>query len=310
QDVPFEHLVEVLNPQRSPAYHPLFQVMFALQNTPQAAFDLPGLAMRWRSAPMGTSRFDLFVSLTERPGGGLDGFVEFSTDLFDTGTVEMLIGRWQRLLHAVTTAPDAPISAAEILADEEQEALAGWSVNDQPVPAQTIVEAFTRQDQSRVAVIDGDAHLTFGELSRRAERVARWLVANGVTPEDRVALVLPRSVDLLVGMLGVLMAGGAYVPVDPEYPEARRQVITEGCVLVLDSLPEADEDAPLPVVPASAGAYVMFTSGSTGVAKGVLVTHADVVALALDECFAGGFERVLWHSPQVFDASTYEVWVP
>ncbi|WP_431934286.1 amino acid adenylation domain-containing protein, partial [Nonomuraea jabiensis] len=314
QDVPFEYLVEALNPQRSTAHHPLFQVMLALQNAPMGDIELPGVRVSGEPVRLGVSRMDLTINVMEKPGEdsatGILGWVEYATDLFDPDTVETLMARWVRFLREAVAEPDAPISAAEILADEERDALTEWSVNNQPVPAQTIVEAFARQDRSRVAVIDGGERLTFGELGERAERLARWLVAQGVTPEDRVALVLPRSVDLLVGMLGVLMAGGVYVPVDPDYPEARRETITEGCALVLDSLPEADEDAPLPVVPASAGAYVMFTSGSTGVAKGVLVTHADVVALAADECFAGGFERVLWHSAQVFDASTYEVWVP
>ncbi|WP_431934415.1 amino acid adenylation domain-containing protein, partial [Nonomuraea jabiensis] len=311
QDVPFEYLVEALNPQRSTAHHPLFQVGFALQNAPEADFRLPDLTIDPWLAPLGRSRFDLFVNLTARADtGGIHGFVEYALDLFEPSTVTSLITRWTRLLEAMTADPQQRLSEVSILLDEEREALTGWSVNDQQVPAESIVEVFGRQDRSRVAVVDGAERLTFGELGERAERLARWLVANGVTPEDRVALVLPRSVDLLVGMLGVLMAGGVYVPVDPEYPEARRQIITEGCVLVLDALPDADGDAPLPVVSPLTGAYVMFTSGSTGVAKGVLVSHADVVALALDECFMGGFERVLWHSPQVFDASTYEVWVP
>ncbi|WP_431934553.1 condensation domain-containing protein, partial [Nonomuraea jabiensis] len=217
QDVPFEYLVEALNPQRSTAHHPLFQVMLALQNAPMGDIELPGVRVTGEPVQAGVSRVDLTINLLERgdDSDGILGWVEYATDLFDPGTVETLMGRWQRLLRAVTTAPDSPISAAEILADEEREALAGWSVNDQQVPAETIVEEFARQDRSRVAVIDGDAHLTFGELGERAKRFARWLVAKGVTPEDRVALVLPRSVDLLVGMLGVLMAGGVYAPVDP-----------------------------------------------------------------------------------------------
>ncbi|MEV4021180.1 amino acid adenylation domain-containing protein, partial [Nonomuraea angiospora] len=312
QDVPFEYLVEALNPQRSTAHHPLFQVMLALQNAPMGDIELPGVRVTGEPVQAGVSRVDLTINLLERgdDSSGILGWAEYATDLFDAATVELMMQRWVRLLRSVTAVPDAPISAAEILADEEREVLAGWSVSDQRVPARSIVEVFAGQDRSRVAVVDGGERLTFGELGERSERLARWLVARGVAPESRVALVLPRSVDLLVGMLGVLMAGGVYVPVDPEYPVARRQALTEGCVLVLDCLPDADQQAPLPAVPPSAGAYVMFTSGSTGTPKGVLVSHADVVALALDECFAGGFERVLWHSPQVFDASTYEVWVP
>ncbi|WP_431934529.1 condensation domain-containing protein, partial [Nonomuraea jabiensis] len=310
QDVPFEYLVEALNPQRSTAHHPLFQVMLALQNAPMGDLQLPGVRVVGEPVRLGVSRVDLTVNVAERPEGGVQGWVEFAADLFDPGTVETLMARWVRLLRAVTAAPDAPISHAAIISEAERELLSRWSVNDQPVPARTIPEVLAEHDPVQPAVVHGNDKLTYAELRKRSERLARWLVAQGVTPEDRVALVMHRSVDLLVGMLGVLMAGGVYVPVDPEYPVARRQALTEGCAVVLDSLPDADQHAPLPVVPPSAGAYVMYTSGSTGTPKGVLGTHADVVALAADDCFGTAHERWLWYSPQAFDATTLEVWVP
>ncbi|WP_431934573.1 AMP-binding protein, partial [Nonomuraea jabiensis] len=311
QDVPFEHLVEVLNPQRSPAYHPLFQVIFALQNTPPFSFDLPGLTVRRRVTPTGTSRFDLFVSLTERPGeDGMEGLVEFSTDLFDLGTVQTLIARWQNFLNAVTADPDSRISQAPVLTTAERDTLERWSTSTVTPRVETIPQAFARHVSDRTAVRHGDRELTFAELDARSEEVARWLVAHGVTRESRVALVMPRSVDLLIAMLGVLKAGGVYAPVDPEYPEARRRVVTDQCALVLEALPDADAQAELPAVLPSDGAYVMFTSGSTGTPKGVLGAHADVVALAADDCFGTAHERWLWYSPQAFDATTFEVWVP
>ncbi|MEV4753292.1 amino acid adenylation domain-containing protein [Streptosporangium sp. NPDC049248] len=318
QDVPFEYLVEELNPRRSASHHPLFQVMFALQNAPMGDFELPGVRVADEPAHAGVSRVDLTVNVLERAeqdGGaaGIVGWAEFATDLFDVGTVNGLMARWVRLLEAVTTDPDAPISRAEILTDAEREDLERWSVNERRVPVSTVPQVVAAQDPAGPAVRHGDRELTYQELGEWSDRLAGWLVEHGVRAESRVVLLMPRSADLIVAMLGVLKAGGVYVPVDPEYPSARRRAIIDDCrpVLVLETLPESGGAAKVtvPVRPAG-GAYVMYTSGSAGAPKGVLVTHGDIVALAADECFAAGHERVLWHSPQVFDASTYEVWVP
>ncbi|MCK1815260.1 amino acid adenylation domain-containing protein, partial [Streptomyces sp. XM4011] len=165
-----------------------------------------------------------------------------------------------------------------------------------------------------MAVVSGETELTYAELAERSDRLAGHLRQHGVRPESRVAVLLPRSVDYVVAVLAVVKAGGVYVPVDPEYPPERRRYLLADArpVVVLDALP-ATEDRPEP--PPAGGhplgaAYIMYTSGSTGTPKGVEVTHADIVALTQDPCFAQGHERVLLHSPQVFDASTYELWVP
>ncbi|MCL7021180.1 AMP-binding protein, partial [Vibrio vulnificus] len=212
--------VEVLNPDRGAAHHPLFQVMFALQNTPPADFDLPGLAVRGQTAALGTSRFDLFFSLTERPErGGIDGFVEYATDLFDRSTVDTMVARWLRLLDAVLADPRRRISTAELLTGAERAALLP---RPRPTLDRTVPEVFAAQDPAALA-LDGEERLTYGELDARSDRLASWLIGRGVRPESRVAVVLPRSVDYVVAVLAVLKAGGVYVPVDPGYPVERRE---------------------------------------------------------------------------------------
>ncbi|WP_369265887.1 amino acid adenylation domain-containing protein [Streptomyces harbinensis] len=183
--------------------------------------------------------------------------------------------------------------------------------------ARTVTEFFAAsvaRNPAAVAVVSGETELTYAELAERSDRLAGHLRQHGVRPESRVAVLLPRSVDYVVAVLAVVKAGGVYVPVDPEYPPERRRYLLADArpVVVLDALP-ATEDRPEP--PPAGGhplgaAYIMYTSGSTGTPKGVEVTHADIVALTQDPCFAQGHERVLLHSPQVFDASTYELWVP
>ncbi|MFF1789686.1 non-ribosomal peptide synthase/polyketide synthase [Kitasatospora sp. NPDC058243] len=330
QDVPFEYLVEVVNPARSLAHHPLFQIMLALQNAPLGEFALPGLETGHLEAPTGTARVDLTFSLAEqfRPDGapdGLVGAVEYATDLFDPATVELLFERLARLLRAAVADPDRPISRIDIMpVEERRRLLAGSNGAVAELPGAAVPELFARQvgaTPEAVAVVAGGTELTYRELDLRANRLARALVRQGVRPETPVAVMLDRSAELVVAILAIIKAGGAYVPLDSRFPSSRIDLILResGAALVLTqevttALVQSEAADPSGFeVPCEPGqlAYIMYTSGSTGRPKGVAVTHRDVVGHALTPEFrGGGHERVLMHSPTAFDLSTYELWVP
>ncbi|MGW6919207.1 amino acid adenylation domain-containing protein, partial [Kitasatospora sp. NPDC054939] len=230
QDVPFEYLVEVLNPTRSLAHHPLFQVMLALQNAPEGVFELPGLRVEVAPGRTGTAKFDLFFSLVERRGGageplGIEGAVEYADDLYDPATVTALFERWVRLLEAVVADPDRPIGGHDLLtADEYHRAVDAWNDTAAPVrpdclPALLQERAAATPDAP--ALVAGDTVLSHAELHARANRLAHTLLAHGAGPEHLVALALPRTADLVVALLAVLKSGAAYVPLDPDHPAAR-----------------------------------------------------------------------------------------
>ncbi|MGH3874561.1 MAG: amino acid adenylation domain-containing protein [Pseudonocardiaceae bacterium] len=321
QDVPFEYLVEVLNPTRSLAHHPLFQVLLALQNAPLAGFELPGLGVSVVPVLTGAAEFDLAFSLRERrnPDGspdGIDGVVEYSSDLFDPSTVAALFARWVRLLEGVVADPDRPINRIDILTTHERTRLL-VDYNDTAVPvAQTglpvLFEAQVQATPDAVAVVFGEVTLTYAQLNARANRLAHALIARGVGPEQFVALALPRSPELVISLLAVLKAGAGYLPLDPEYPVARTRFMlhnTRPTLLLTtteieDGLPDAGPTARLVLddpdtatalenwtdtdptnadrtIPLTSRhpAYVIYTSGSTGVPKGVLVCHHSVANL-------------------------------
>ncbi|MFH9810491.1 amino acid adenylation domain-containing protein [Streptomyces olivaceus] len=329
QDVPFEYLVEVVNPARSLSHHPLFQVMLALQNAPVGEFALPGLSTCHLEASTGTSRVDLTFSLAEqfRADGGPDGLVgavEYATDLFDPATVELLFARFARLLRAAVADPARPIGRIDVLTDGELgRLLAASSGAAVELPGEALPELFARRVRATpdaVAVVAGATELTYRQLDQRSNRLARALVRRGVRPETPVAVLLDRSADLVTALLAITKAGGAYVPLDSRFPQSRIDLILQeaGVALVLTAdvltaLTEGETDPSAVEVPSDQQqlAYVMYTSGSTGRPKGVAVTHRDVVGLACSpEWRRGGHERVLMHSPTAFDLSTYELWVP
>ncbi|WP_240468110.1 amino acid adenylation domain-containing protein [Streptomyces dangxiongensis] len=351
QDLPFERLVEEINPVRSLARHPLFQVMLVLHNAigdrPRA--ELGGLPVRVESAEAPVAKFDLSVSLWERHTGdgrpdGIAGQIEYATDLFDAATAEALAARLARLLTAAVADPDRTLGELPVLAGEELHTLL-TERNDTACarPAAALPELFAErvaQTPDAPAVRSEDLTLTYAGLDARAEALADALTARGVAAEDRVALLLSRRLDHVVAAVAVAKAGAVYVPLDGHSPEARlrriledtaavavvtdraaARLVPEGAVpLVLaDDLadgPGTRADAagaarPRPVVRPDAVAYIMYTSGSTGEPKGVAVTHRSVAGLVLDRYWGHGPEdRVLFHSPTTFDASTYELWGP
>ncbi|MEU6027993.1 amino acid adenylation domain-containing protein [Streptomyces tauricus] len=286
QDAPFESLVELLNPERSTAHHPLFQVMLAWQNIDQADLGLSGLTVAPVPASTATARFDLYFNLARDVSGRAHGQLEYPTELFDHDTAVGIVDRFVRVLEQVVADPGVCVGDVDVLGEGERDWLLG-SVNATVEPSleSGVVGALSRwvrEAPGAVAVVGDGGSLSYGELDARANRLARWLIDRGVGPESLVAVCLPRSVDLVVALLAVLKAGGAYVPVDPEHPGARIDYILEDSrpALVLDAETLAGAEiagysgaAPTVRVSAENTAYVIYTSGSTGRPKGVAVSH-------------------------------------
>ncbi|MEU8540641.1 amino acid adenylation domain-containing protein [Streptomyces sp. NPDC048717] len=344
QDLPFERLVEILKPERSLSQHPLFQVFLALQNTPDADLRFADLDVTLAEEPLPSAKFDLAFNLSERfregrLADGVQGTVEYRTDIFDRATVETVVERLTRFLRAVAADPRQRIGAVEILGEHERRRLLA-STPAQVTGAEEVLHVrFSRtaaEHPDGLALRAGDRELTYRDVDRRADALARSLMAQGVGPESRVAVFLERSPELVVSMLAVWKAGGVCVPLHEAYPAERLEYVmadTAASVLLTDRamlarefrhearvvVVEADRvpaDAAasgpdLPVVHPDQLATIMYTSGSTGLPKGVAVAHRDVVALADDPCWdSGNHERVLMHAPYAFDISDYELWVP
>ncbi|WP_163997839.1 non-ribosomal peptide synthase/polyketide synthase, partial [Pyxidicoccus caerfyrddinensis] len=341
QDVPFEKLVEALQPERSLSTSPLFQVSFTLQNAPLPPLQVPGLVLEAQPVDSGTSQVDLSLLATELPQG-LRLVTMYRTDLFEESTVRRLLAHFQTLLESIAAHPEARLSELPLMDDvERQRMLVEWNGQPVPVPDGATVharfEAQARSTPDATALLHGDTSLTFGELDGRANQLAHHLRMLGVGPDTLVALHLERSVDLVVAMLGVLKAGGAFVPLDPSYPADRLgYMLTDSAVPVIitldhlaDELPSRGEQLVLldadasqlarqPSTPPASDvladhlAYVIYTSGSTGRPKGVAVTHRGVPNLAQAQSRAMGIEpgtRVLQFASPSFDAAVSEVFV-
>ncbi|NGP09023.1 amino acid adenylation domain-containing protein, partial [Rhodococcus sp. 14C212] len=346
-DVPFERLVEVLNPARSTARHPLFQVGFSFQNQQRTELELAGLTVAPIDLEGGTSQFDLHLIVSDRydeqgAPSGMDAILTFATDLFDESTARAVAERFQQLLRALVQAPDVPVGDHPLLlAREQHDVLTAW--NDtvhETGTAATLVDLFdeqVRRDPGAVALVYEGVAVTYGEFGARVNRLARHLIALGVGPEDRVALVARRSPELVVGMYAIATAGAAYVPLDPDQPAERNAYILDTaaptCVVTvaadrfdvpgvpvveldrldLSGLPDAPVTAAERRAPLRAAntAYVIFTSGSTGRPKGVAVPHSAVVNQMLwkrDAFDLGPDDAVLLKTVATFDLSVWEFW--
>ena len=338
QDIPFEKLVEELQPERDLSRSPIFQVVLVLQNTPAADLTLEGLHLYAVEAEAGTAKFDL--TLTVQPSEeGLTGSMEYSADLFDPQTVDHFLVRLERLLTAAVEDPRRSPWELPVLSESEREQLL-HGFNDPSVSlavAETLHGRFARQAAERpdtVALTFDGRSLTYGELRDRSRRLAGRLVTSGVHPGEPVGLCLERSAEMVVGVLGVLESGGAYLPLDHTQPSERlrhlvedsgiRRVVTTAALaeerpelpqaLLLEAEESVEgEEAQLPVVGPGDLAYIIYTSGSTGKPKGVGVSHGNALRLMLATekwfDFKPRDSWTLFHS-YAFDFSVWELWGP
>jgi amino acid adenylation domain-containing protein len=334
QDLPFERLVEVLNPARSLARHPLFQVMLVVQNNDRASADLSPARAEVRTLSTGTAKFDLTLAVEEDHDesgtpAGIRGYLEYAADLFDRGTAVRMMTWLRRLVISVLADPAAPIRAARLSGDDELHRLL-VTHNDTagPFPGRGVHELFedhARETPDAVALVCGERTCSYGELNARANRLARRLVQCGARTPDVVGISLDRGIDLVIAVLAVLKAGAGYTVLDPAFPLARttevirsagvRLVVTDsarlngcGAVLVSPSASGDSNDLGLPVAMDDV-ACVMFTSGSTGRPKGVVTPHRALVATLAGQSFVhfGPDEVVLQCSPVSWDAFALEL---
>jgi amino acid adenylation domain-containing protein len=339
QDLPFERLVEELQPERSLSHTPLFQVLFVLQNTPLGELELPGVKMSVIDPDIATSKFDLLLTMQESETG-LDAEFEYNSDLFDADTIRRMVCHLKTILAGIVADPVQRLSALPLLsATERRRLLRDWNQTRAEYPRDLSVhELFRRQARrapSAIALRCGADSLTYAELDRRSDALARHLRRLGVGAEVRVALMLERSAGLVVAMLAVLKAGGAYVPLDATLPLGRltrvaadagagvfvtqaslEELLPGGAaqVVLIEEAEEwsgtGDEEARDEEVGGGHLAYVLYTSGSTGEPKGVGVMHRSITRLVCNTNYVslGADEVFLQFAPVSFDAATFEIW--
>ncbi len=340
QDLPFEMLVEALQPRRNLSHTPLFQVMFVLDNAPRQPITLPGLTLSPLEVESGKATFDLTLSLADGPHG-LSGYCEYNTDLFDAATAERMLGHYQTLLEGIVADADQSLSTLPLLTQAEwYQMLAKWNNTTVDYPRDRCIhELFEQQVERRpdaLAVTFEGEQLSYLELNRRANQLAHYLCKLDVGPEVLVGLCTERSLEMVVGILGILKAGGAYLPLDPTYPAERLAFMLQDSdvpvlltqahlverlqafakVVRLDAdwgviAQEGDENL-IRGVTAENLAYVIYTSGSTGKPKGTMLRHRGLCNLATWQQRAFGIgegSRVLQFSPFSFDASVWETFM-
>jgi len=345
QSLPFDRLVEELNPARDPSRTPLFQSALVLQvpkHDFQARVDAAGISIEDLRPARGAAQFDVTLDL-EETSTGFRGFLEYNTDLFDRWRIEQMAGHFQNLLSALTVRLDDPLSALALLSEGEQRRLlsaCNGAAREYPLErcVHDRIAEQARRHPSKIAVTSRGERLTYKELNRRANRLAHYLRSRGVGPETLVGLCLDRSLDMVVGMLGVMKSGGAYVPLDPDFPAQRLELMLEDAnvpVLVsesalLDRLPDVgaavvcvDRDAdriaaesardPEPRTAPQNPVYVIYTSGSTGKPKGVVITHRSLLNFLLSMIEETGFtsrEVMAAVTTLSFDISNLEILMP
>lgn len=350
QDLPFEKLVEVLQPNRDLSYNPLFQVMFVLQNPASNSIG------KTEEIETGTAKFDVLLSMMDTKEG-LTGTLEYNTDLFNPDTITRMVGHFQTMLESIVGDPYQGISELSILTPaERQMLLVDWNNTQIDYPQEACIhhlfEAQVEKTPDAIALIFANQELTYGELNIRANQLAHHLQSLGVKPETLVGICMERSIEMVVGILAILKAGGAYLPLDPSYPQERLAFMLEDAQLPLllvqphlvDELPphtaqtvtiDANEAVfpnysqtnPESSVELENAAYVIYTSGSTGKPKGAINTHQGLCNRLLwmqdtyqltssdahdgqSDTYSGQSQRVLQKTPFSFDVSVWEFFWP
>ncbi|MCA2703661.1 MAG: amino acid adenylation domain-containing protein [Microcystis sp. M038S2] len=339
QDLPFEMLVEALQPERDLSHTPLFQVAFVLQNTPKSEIAMTGLTVTDLPPENTTAKFDLTLAMVNMDDG-LKGVWEYNTDLFDSSTIERLSWHFINLLEGIVANPQERISQLPLLTESEtNQLLIEWNNTQVDYPEYKCIHQLFEEQVKRtpdaIAVVFDNQQLTYNELNCRANQLAHYLQKLGVKPKELVGICLERSLEMIVGLLAILKVGGAYVPIDPDYPQERISFMLQDtqvkilltCESLETSLPnhqaivvcldkdwqqinQASQENLNSAVSADNLAYVIYTSGSTGKPKGVEVIHRSVNRLLLGVNYAhlDATQRFLQMAPIAFDASTFEIW--
>ena len=338
QDIPFEKVVDIVEPERNLSYSPLFQVMMMLQNNPVGELKFSGLSLGSVEFEFAVSKFDITLNFSETPNG-LYGSIEYNTDLFESNTIERMAKHFEVLVEQIIENPRKQIKDLEILTSaEKHQLLVDWNDTRADYPKEKCIhqlfEEQVERTPNKVAVVFEEAELTYRQLNEKSNQLAHYLLKKGVKPESLVGICVSRSLEMIVGLLGVLKAGGAYVPIDPTYPQDRISYILEDadCEIVLTQehleLPktnseiiylesdwnkienESNENVKSKVTRDNV-AYVIYTSGSTGKPKGTIISHSSVQNL------------IQWHNREfkvskeskstqlanmAFDASVWEIW--
>ena len=342
QEVPFEKLVETLKLNRDLSYSPIFQVMFALQNTPMPSLEFSDLTLSPLPIDNGTAKFDLTLDLSETPDG-IEGFIEYNTDLFDADTIDRMGGHFQTLLEGIIVKPDQCICDLPLLTKAERhQLLVEWNDTETDYPRDKCIHQLFEEQVERtpdaIALVFEGEQLSYCQLNQRANQLAHYLQKLGVKPEVRVGTCVERSLEMVIGLLGILKAGGSYVPFDPDYPKERLQFMIEDAdvpvllaqkhlldrlafnqaqVVVLDAdwatIGQENTNNPEFVSSADNAAYVIYTSGSTGQPKGVINTHQGICNRLLwmqDTYQLKANDRILQKTPFSFDVSVWEFFWP
>ena len=338
QDLPFEKLVEELQPNRDLSYNPLFQAMFVLQNVPIPNLDLPDISVSYEEGYNGTSKFDLTMFM-EDSQEGLVATCEYNTDLFDANTINRMLGHFQTLLSSIVSDSQQCISELPLLTPpERQQLLVDWNDTRKDYPEDKCIhqlfESQVEKTPFDIAVIFGQQQLTYQELNSRANQLAHYLQQQGVKSDTVVGICMERSIEMVVGLIAILKAGGAYLPLDPAYPKERLEfMLADAQVSVLLTQPHLENEIPphqaqlvcidtegsiytnystqnpsSDVKPENL-AYVIYTSGSTGKPKGVMNTHQGACNRLMwmqDAYQLTSSDRVLQKTPFSFDVSVWE----